>query len=62
MTGEQIRIAQQLAKKLQKLAGIAADNELTLPNGGDVASMLYGIAVDIEWQASAAEGKKEGVQ
>lgn len=47
-TAEQKRIAKQLAKSLQRIAGIAGDNELYMGNGGCIGSMLNGIVLELE--------------
>jgi hypothetical protein len=55
MTAEQMRIATQLARQIYKLAAIAGDNEIYLGNGGDVGSLLGGIANDLEQQVKRDE-------
>lgn len=54
MTGEQIRMAKQLARQIANLADIAERNNVVLGNGGDVSSMLGAMATDIEQQADTA--------
>lgn len=57
MTGEQIRISQQVARQLWKLATIAGDNELLLGNGGEVGSILGSIAAELDVTVETAKAK-----
>ena len=47
----QRRIARQLARQLIRLAAIADENNLVLGNGGEIGSMLGGIATELEQQS-----------
>lgn len=54
-TAEQKRIAKQLARQVQRAANIAGENNLEMGNGGDISSMLGGIASELEQISTQVE-------